>query len=444
MTLSAILFVLAAALALVLLPRRWAPVPLLAAACYMTLGQRVELGPFHFTVIRILTFAGVARVVVRRERPAGGFTRIDWLMLCWAVWAVCSSAFHEKPGETLVNHLGMVYNVLGVFFLIRCFCQSAEDVVGVVRFTAIILAPVALEMLFEQAAHRNLFAVFGGVEQIPDLRNGRLRSQGPFAHAILAGTVGAVCAPLMIGIWRKHPLVAKIGLASCLLMVVASASSGPLASLIFAAIALVLWRWRHLTRQMRIAAVVGYVLLDLVMKAPAYYLMARIDLAGGSTGWHRAALIEASIKHFSEWWLAGTDYTIDWMPTGVPWSDDHTDITNYYLGLGVKGGLLLMLLFMLILWTGFRNVGYTLQQQAGSPVEDQFFVWSIGASLLAHAATAISVAYFDQSIMFIYLDLAVITSLWAVLRTRANLPGVQPSTPECVSHEERSLEPATL
>lgn len=443
MSTVAVLFLLGAAAALLVVPRKWAPLPLLVGACYMTLGQRVELGPFHFTVLRILLFVGVMRVVVRREGPAMGLTRMDWLMLCWAAWALCSSAFHKLPGEVLVNHLGMVYNVLGVFFLIRCFCQSEEDVVGIVRWTAIILLPVALEMLFEQATHRNLFAVFGGVEEIPEVRNGRLRSQGPFAHSILAGTVGAVCAPLMIGIWRKHPLAAKAGLAACLLMVVASASSGPVVSLIVAAFALILWRWRHFTRQMRIAAVLGYILLDLVMKAPAYYLMARVDLAGGSTGWHRAALIQSSIEHLGEWWFAGTDYTRDWMPYGVSWSEDYCDITNYYLGLGVKGGLPLMLLFILIMWTGFHNVGHTLRWQAGcSTMEDQFFVWSLGACLLAHAATAVSVAYFDQSVVFIYLTLALTASLSAVSRTCPDLAEAQHFPAEGDSNGETSIEPA--
>ena len=35
------------------------------------------------------------------------------------------------------------------------------------------------------------------IEETPEIRDGRLRSQGPFAHAILAGSVGAVCAPLI-------------------------------------------------------------------------------------------------------------------------------------------------------------------------------------------------------------------------------------------------------
>ncbi|MCS7017291.1 MAG: hypothetical protein NZM42_14390, partial [Gemmatales bacterium] len=288
------IFVIVNSLALLALPRRWAALPLLVGACYMTLGQGVEIGPFSFTIIRILALVGFVRVLVRGERPAGGLNGMDRLMLVWSVWALVSSAFHNEPQNVLVNRLGLVYNTLGIYFLLRCFCQGMDDVVQLVKLTAVVLVPVALEMVNEQITGRNLFSIFGGVSEEVAVRNDRLRSQGSFAHAILAGTVGAVCVPLMAGLWRKGAWLPKAGMLACLAMVFTSASSGPLGSLLLGSLALLLWRWRHWTRQMRIAAVIGYVLLDLVMKAPAYYLIARIDLAGGSTGWHRAALIESS------------------------------------------------------------------------------------------------------------------------------------------------------
>jgi len=49
----ALTMVLLNAVALLILPRRWAPLPLLIGTCYMTLGQGIELGPFSFTVVRI-------------------------------------------------------------------------------------------------------------------------------------------------------------------------------------------------------------------------------------------------------------------------------------------------------------------------------------------------------------------------------------------------------
>lgn len=412
MSLATILFLIICIILLLSAPRPWPLLPLFMGACYMTIGQAVTIGPFHFSFIRILVAVGVLRVILKKERPANGLNnKIDQFMLLWAVIAICSSAFHNVPKDTLVNHLGLVYNTLGFYFLIRCFCQSEEDVKRVVMMIAIVLIPVAFEMLNEQFSHHNFFSIFSGVPEVPAIRSGRLRSQGPFRHAILAGTVGAVCTPLMIGIWLKYPRMAKIGTAACILIVVTSASSGPLMSLIISGFAIILWRLRNYTREMRICALLGYLLLEVVMNAPPYYIIARIDLTGSSTGWHRAKLIESAFAHLSEWWLAGTDYTRHWMPTGVSWSPNHTDITNHYLMMGVTGGLPLMIVFIAIIWYCFKYIGETLRMSWDNSFQDRFLVWCIGASLFAHAATCISVSYFDQSELFLYLNIAIITSL---------------------------------
>jgi hypothetical protein len=380
----------------------------------MTLGQQITIGPFHFPVLRILIFVGFMRTILRNERPSGGLCEMDRLMVFWALWMLFSSAFHQPFQAALVYRLGLVYNALGIYFLIRCFCREEADVLGLTSVIAILLLPVAFAMLNEQLTQRNLFSIFGGVPEFSQIREGNLRSQGPFGHPILAGTVGAVCFPLMLGIWRKNRLMAIVGFAGCLLIVITSHSSGPLMSLFVGIFGVLLWRWRHLTRQMRLAAGLGYILLDLVMKDPAYYLMARIDLAGGSTGWYRARLIQSAFIHLGEWWWAGSDYTRHWMPTGVSWSPDHADIVNYYISMGVTGGLPLMLLFILIIWKGFKYVGEALSLRLEEPVEDRFIIWTLGATLFTFSLTSISVSYFDQSFIFLYLTLGIISSLRSV------------------------------
>ena len=410
MTGLAILFLLVNAVALLALPRRWAPLPLLAGACYMTMGQGVVIGPFHFTLIRLLLLVGILRVLVRRERLLGGLNGLDWMMLAWAAWALFSSAFVQS----FVGQLGTVYNTLGIYFLIRAFCQNMDDIVHLLKITALVLAPVALEMINEQLTGHNLFAVFGAVPDSVVVRAERFRAEGPFLHAILAGTVGAACLPFMIGIWHTHPRYAKIGLAACLVIVLTSAASGPLVSVIAGIFALMLWRWRRWTRQMRIAAVVGYFFLNLVMKAPAYYLIARIDLPGGSSGgYHRAAIIEAAISHFREWWFAGTNYTRHWMPYGVSWSPDHCDITSQYIYYGVIGGFLLMSLFIAAMWMAFCYVGRYLRMHADDDIDKCKFAWALGAALFAQAVSCLSVYYFDQSFIFLFLNLALIGSLYS-------------------------------
>lgn len=407
----AVAFVLINAIALVLFPRRWAPLPLLVGACYMTLGSGIEIGPFHFQVIRILVAVGVARVIIRGERFADKMNSLDWLMVTWAVWALMSSLFHKEVSEVLVNRLGLVYNGCGIYFLLRVFCRSLNDVISLCGIIAILLVPLSIVMLSEQATGQNVFSAFGGVAELSEVRNGRIRAQGPFAHSILAGTVGAVCLPLMIGLWRQHRKTAIAGTAACLSMVVTSASSGPILSALFGIGALFMWHWRHRMRLFRWCAFLGYIGLVLIMNAPAYYLLARIDLTGSSTGWHRAFLIETALAHLSEWWLAGTDFTRHWMDYGVGWSEDHIDITNYYLNMGVWGGLPLMLLFIAILVKGFSFVGQSLQQAADLSSDARFMIWAFGASLFSHAATFLSVSYFDQSVVLLYLTLAAISSL---------------------------------
>jgi hypothetical protein len=406
-------FLVVNAAMLFFLPHRWAPIPLLVGACYMTMGSGIELGPFHFRVLRILVAVGVARVIIRGERLAGKMNALDRLMLVWASWALISSLFHKDVSEALVNRLGLVYNTCGVYFLLRIFCQSLDDVIMLCRITAIVLVPLSIEILSEKMTAHNPFSVFGGVSEILEIRDGKIRAQGPFASSILAGTVGAVCLPLMVGLWQQYRKTAVAGMVACFLIIFASASSGPIMSALLAIGALFMWHWHNKMRLVRWLAVLGYIGLALVMKAPVYYLLARIDLTGSSTGWHRAVLIDKALEHLPEWWFAGTDYTRHWLDYGAFWSADHIDITNHYLRMGVDGGLLLMFLFIAILAKGFSYIGQCLQQGSKLPPEVRFLVWSLGASLFAHAATCLSVSYFDQSVVFIYLTLAVVGSIWS-------------------------------
>jgi CelD/BcsL family acetyltransferase involved in cellulose biosynthesis len=81
----------------------------------------------------------------------------------------------------------------------------------------------------------------------------------------------------------------------------------------------------------------------------------------------------------------------------------------------VIGGLPLTLIFIAILVKGFSFVGRTLRDRPDLSWESQFMVWALGCSLFAHAATSVSVAYFDQSFVLIYLTLGAISSLYSAM-----------------------------
>jgi hypothetical protein len=406
----AVALLLANTAAMFLVARRWAPVPLLAGACYVMFGQVIEVGPFNFTILRVLIVAGAVRALVRGERLRGSLNGLDGMVLLFCLWMLISSLFHKDPSAAFVNRLGLVFDACGVYFLMRIFLRTIDDIIALSGALALLLLPIAAAMIYEKVMDQNIFAKLADESLVLYIRQGHVRAQGPFAHSILAGTVGGVCVPLMAPLWAQRRRRAVLGICSCMLMVFASASSGPILTAFAGGGAIYLWKYRQRLRTMRWLAVAAYLALDVLMNDPAYFIMARIDLAGGSTGWHRARLIQSAIEHISEWWLTGTDYTRHWMPSGVYWSGNHTDITNHYIQMGVYGGFLLLLLFAGVVAAGFSLVGSSLHERPALSERDRFLVWSLGAALFAHAVTFLSVSYFDQSIVFVYLTLAAIGS----------------------------------
>lgn len=408
----AAVFFIICAIALISVPRKWAPVALFVGCCYMTMGQGINLGGINLPIYRMLLLVGVVRVTTKGERIAGGLNAIDKLILAWSGWVLFASLFHEwSPGSGPVYAAGYVFNLTVVYFLIRIWCTDLDEVTGVIIFIAFLLAPIALEMIYEKIAKTNQFSIFGGVPYNVAIREGKYRAQGPFRHPILAGTVGATCLPLFIGIWKKNRLAGVVGMASGICMALASASSGPVMSAMAGIGAVIMWRFRHLTKMARYSAVAAYFAFGLMTGEPGYYIMKRIDISGGSTGYFRARLIESSIENLGDWWLFGTDYTRHWMATGVSFSPNHADITNYYLAFGVTAGLAAIILVIAILINAFRWVGILCRDRYETDPEESFMIWCIGAALFAHATTSISVSYFDQSIVFFWMTVAVISSM---------------------------------
>lgn len=409
---AALIFLLVSGITTLAVPRRWAPLPLLIGCCYMTIGQVIIIGAFNFQLFRVLLGFGIVRVMLRGEQMEGPLNAIDKMVIAWAAWVLLASLFHQfTPGSGPVYALGAIYNTILPYFLFRIWCRSRHELQFIIGAIAIILVPIAIAMWFEKTTIHNPFAIFGGVNETPMIREGRVRASGPFAHPILAGSVGATCLPLIVSIWRSHRALAIAGISACITMVIESASSGPMMSLIFGIFALGMWRFRNLTRFAMQAFVLVYVLLLFVMSRPPYYLLSRIDLTGGSTGWHRSILIDRFLEHFHEWWAFGTDRTQHWLPFAPGPSPEHTDITNAYIAYAVVAGLPALLLILAILWRSFTWLGPIAIARNSITPQDKFVSWCLGSALFAHATTMISVVYFDQTIVFFWATVSMISSL---------------------------------
>ena len=208
-------------------------------------------------------------------------------------------------------------------------------------------------------------------------------------------------------LFRSYRSLACVGMGSALVIVITAKSSGALMALMAAVAALTFWKWRAFLPWVRWGVVLGILLLASVMKAPVWYWFDRLSSVTGGTGWHRAFLIDQTIRYFDEWWLFGTTYTAHWGPGGEVTTGDPNmmDITNHYVMEGVKGGLARLALFLGIVVRCFRSFGRHLRVETHDP-STQFFIWGTGVALFTHCVSFLSITYFDQIVVVWYWLLA--------------------------------------
>jgi hypothetical protein len=400
---------------MLVVPRRFALVPVMILTCYMTMGERVMIGGLNFTMIRILLVFGWLRLLARQELHAFKLNPIDKAILLWVASSILMHTLLWQSYQEFINRLGGAYSTVGTYFLFRYLLRDIDDIIRVFRIVAIFLAPLAGLMIVEKMTGRNIFAVFGGVPESTFVRDGVLRCQGPFAHPILAGTFGATSLPLCVALWwqgRSAKVLAVGGILACLIIILTSGSSGPVLAGLAGLLGLAMWSARRHLRKVRWGIVLSLIVLHLVMKAPVWFIMARIDVFSGSTGYHRAYLIDRAVANFSDWWLVGTKSTAAWAA-----EDDHLyDVTNAYINEGANGGLLTMILFIMIIVLCFRGVGNAISALSGEH-PSQLALWAVGSSLFAHAVTFFSVSYFDQNFVVWFLLLAIISTSTALVRS---------------------------
>jgi hypothetical protein len=396
------------------LPRAWSVVPFLILACFVSPAQRIVVASLDFNLVRILVLVAWARVAFRGEYRAMRWGRTDTLVILYAISGTIIFTIQQADVSALIYRVGSMYDVVGMYFAFRWLIRDWEDVHRIVLAICVIAVPVAALFLVEKSTQRNMFAVFGGVAEFTWIRNGRLRCQGAFAHAILAGCFWAALLPLMAAqLWRGglSRLLGAIGLLSGLVVIMCCSSSTPVSGVILAVLGGGMFLLRRRMGWFCIGMVILLVFLHMVMKQPVWHLIARIDFVGGSTGWHRFHLMDQAINRFGEWAVLGT-------PSTAHWGHGLFDVTNQYILEGIRGGFLTMALFMGVIWVSYRNVG-VLWRRAEPSLPGQIAAWSLGVGLFVHTTSFVAVSYFGLQVdMVWYLNLAMIASLASLPHTR--------------------------
>lgn len=442
------LVVIIAGVLILVWPRGKVIAPFVSAAILIPMDQVVVIVGMHFPMLRILTLFGIARLVKEKiyskgQVFSGGINKIDVTVVLFAIFTALAAILLFQQWGAVIFQLGNIYTVFSIYFLLRFLIRSKEDIVSMVRTLAYVAALIAIVMTWEMATGHNPYAILGGAQaSFYDTlmqRADRFRATGCFAHPILAGTFGAILIPLFVLLWRegrKNRTLALVGIVSATMITVTSNSSTPVLAYAAGVLALCLWPVRRWMRAIRWGIAFTIVTLHLVMKAPVWHLIARIDISGGSSSYHRFMLVDQCIRHFGDWWFVGVKSTADW-----GW--DMWDTANQYVTVCDRSGLLPFILFIGTIVYGFKYLGSA--RKLAESKKRQFFPWALGAALFANAIAFFGISYIDQTQVVWYGLLAAISATVftipkrmsvAVPRTRSEADGwisedrLQPSHPE--------------
>ncbi len=415
---------LAGLLLILVLPPKYVVGPLLVLSFLVPTGQQFYVAGVHLFVLRILVLVAFARAFTafRGARPftlPGGWNGLDSAFTaCTVIQALAVMLLYQDTGS-LINQVGFLWDYLPAYFAFRLLLRSEEDVYFVLKCLAWVTVPIAIGMVIEQKSMTNVFGMLGGIQAVPDVREGKIRSQGPFTHSLLAGTFAATMIPALYILWRHRPSrwIAAIGLASATTMVLTTNSSTPLLAYVSGIFGLLCWPIRRWMPRIRLGIAMALLGLDAVMKAPVWFLIARVDLTGSSSSYHRAQLVDECIRHFGDWWLIGVKDVSSW---GL----DMWDAQNQFVNVAENGGLLALIFLILLVSRSFGRLGDE-RKRAGGDSTTAWIAWSLGAALFANVVGFFGVNYFDQSRMWWFLLLAMISTVTASVRKQkmGNLTG---------------------
>lgn len=397
-----------AVILILLLARKYVIVPVLCMMFLVPIGEQLFLGGVHLYIFRIVILVGLLRMLWTKSSSqtpilSGGINSIDRAFMWCTICEVCAVILLFRSSSAVTNQFGFLVDYLGGYFLLRFLIRDEDDVYRALKCLAFLALILGTCMVMENVTLHNVFASIGG-QATPEIRDGKIRSQGPFEQELMAGAFGATLLPLCIVLWKSEraKAAAACGLVGAVLMTWTSNSSTSLLSFGAGILAILFWPIRKSMRTVRWGIVIGLIALQLVMKAPVWYVIAHIDLTGGSSSYHRAELINQFINHFWDWWLIG-------VTSAGSWGLDMWDAQNQFVNVGETGGLLALIIFIAMISRSFRELGNARKAVEGD-AKKEWFLWLLGAALFSHVVTFFGVNYFDQTKFVWFALLAMITA----------------------------------
>jgi len=383
-------------------PRKWILLPFVMAACIVPPDQRIIIFDLDFTTIRFCILFAILRLYLYNEVRRIKWNVFDKLFLTWIITGVVVYVVQWHDMRAVIYKSGVLYDSLGLYWIFRMSIMSWDDIHRVVKMFAIFAIISAPLIIYERVTHNNPFAYLGHVKGA--FHRGRFRCEGPFPHFIMMGLFWASVVPVFVSYFAagRSKLFYALASVSALICVILSASSTPLMAMFAIAFFGALWKFRSYGRTIALGIGAMIFALHVVMEAPVWHLICRINLFSGSTGWHRYNLFNQFVKNIGEWFLLGCRDVEHW---GV----FKGDVTNQYVLEGVRGGALTLAVFVIMVIQAVRITGICSMKSQGR--EKRILCWGFCVSILGHCVSFWGVSYFGQIMLLLYFTLAIVSLL---------------------------------
>ena len=337
------------------------------------------------------------------------------MVVLWTVSLLIMLSLQWMDKQELINNLGVFLDGLGGYLVVRFFIPDGEAVRRTIKTLAVVGVIQGICMLNEQILHVNVFGYIGGLGPGLTIRDGKIRSEGVLG-CISAGAFAGALIPLFLGLWteRKYRLLMCAGVAGATVMVFTSNSSTSVLALAASALAIVCWPLRKQMTLIRRGIVLVLVALHLVMHGPVWSLIARVDVTGSSSGYHRYYLVDNCVRHFSEWWLIGyKDYD--------KWGFMMFDLCNQFVVQAVMGGLLALVAYIAIVSRSFGALGDARKEVQGDR-KREWLLWCLGSALFSVVVAHFGINYPAMMEMWLF-------ALWSSIST-VTFEAMQPAEAE--------------
>jgi hypothetical protein len=391
------------------LPRKKAITPFLLAFFSIPVGQVLVAGGVHLNMLQILILTVLGRMAAFRgssseKRFGGGFSAFDKLVVLWTLVAFGMFLIQFMQMQAFIKGLGDLVVSLGGYLAVRFLIPDRETVRRAVTVLAVVCVIQGICMVSEQFTDENVFRFAGG--GWPQIREGHVRSEGALG-TLYAGAMAGALIPFFLWLWteKKSRMAAYAGLAGATSMVWASHASTSWMAYGAGLFGLAFWPLRKQMRLVRWGLVAVLVGLHLAMKGPVWSLIAKIDVTGGSSSYHRYYLVDNCIRHFSDWWLLGcTNYG--------DWGFDMWDLCNQFVAAALTGGLVTLVLYLMIFKRSFRAIGIARKRVEGDRRQELLF-WCLGSALFANVVAHFGINYMVHLSVYFFILLVCISATTA-------------------------------